>query len=662
MGARNRRKDMLKKGLFILLIFCLGSSLWAQSREVNCGRFGMNVGSTGGVSEFNWPRDFRYASNGGGSSYHILIEDWNKPNGNINGYAVPEDTEIGSWSTVSNIKKVKYPYPTITVEGIDISSTDVYDGNPDPNLISDQMVETVVNTYIGMTLRQRVFAWSHPKYQDFAIVHQQWINTGNTDADPEIELPNNDFSNFYFFQVNTFAPGNGSHDEKADRTHTKSDRSEVYSNVDVWVWEGDDPDNPGVYDPNRPQLLHVSVGNDPNDLWQGKRIDNEGDPKPETGEFMSPMFVGEGILHLDAGTDDRSHDPEKLKIMLWDDYYWLYHGATQDREDRYQVFREGLNGVRFSDDFEKDSPDPVVNSQRALSTYGPWEMAFGDTINIVFFRGVKGINANLAKEKGAEWLDWFLNGEGNFDDEAKNQLLRSGRDSLIQIYEYAKEVYANDYSLPEGMNPQPPSRLEVASIDSNHVLIEWSQPERVPMNISHYNIYTSIGSRDTRYELHESIEAEEGLTDYQYILRDPQPGFAYYFALTAVDVNGNESSLYLCRTNRLALQAGLAKSDEMDGIRVVPNPFVYDPDGIENYTGEPDKLIFAGLPGPCKIRIYTLTGDLIDEIEHRDAFSGGREFLTITRYQQFMVSGVYIYHVKSLEGKGEKTGKFIVVR
>jgi hypothetical protein len=119
---------------------------------------------------------------------------------------------------------------------------------------------------------------------------------------------------------------------------------------------------------------------------------------------------------------------------------------------------------------------------------------------------------------------------------------------------------------------------------------------------------------------------------------------------------------------------GLAMGNSIDAVRVVPNPFVYDKDAIKNYPGEKDKIMIAGLPpGRSEIRIYTLSGDLVREFVH-DANTGGndgidysnlkkgRTYLTITGNNQYMASGVYVYHVKNLDGYGEKTGKFIVIR
>ncbi len=664
--------------IILITVFVTAAMIYAQDRYLDCGRLGLNVGSSGSVGSWDWPRDFRYASNGGSAYYHVFVEDWTDVEGTTHDYFFTGQAQIGGWRHMYNRKKVRYPYPTIYINEKDITSTSIIDGDPEPNLISDQMVETLANTYVGLTFHQRTFMWSHPEYQDLAITHLQIINTGNIDSDEEIELPNNDFSQFYLALVEHLNPGQGSHDELCDITHTKSDRASTYSDVQIVKWEGDEPDNPGVPNYDRPQLLHWSVGNDPNDTWFGKSVDNEGDPKPESGEFMSPMYLGTGLVHIDKSATDRSNDFSKHILCWWDTYYWLYHGATETYSQRYDVFRNGFGGDRFQTDNDHDDPDPLTGGQRALNTFGPWELAQGDTINLVFFHGVGGVDHQICLEKGAQWLDWWKNGQGDFNNAKKNQLLRTGYDSLVTNYDKAKQIWENGLELPEGNNPFPPSGLTVSNMDSNYLKLEWTPPSKNAGDVVKYNIYYSEGSRDARYELLDEINVEDaGKEKYEYIYRKTKPGFAYYFNLTAEDAEGRESSKYMCRTNRLAIHPGLAQGNVMDDVRIVPNPFVYDPDAVKNYPGEKDKIMVAGLPpGRTMIRFYTLTGDLVREFMHDASMSmsGGNEgldysdlkkerrFLTITKYNQFMASGVYIYHVESLDGYGEKTGKFIVIR
>jgi hypothetical protein len=62
---------------------------------------------------------------------------------------------------------------------------------------------------------------------------------------------------------------------------------------------------------------------------------------------------------------------------------------------------------------------------------------------------------------------------------------------------------------------------------------------------------------------------------------------------------------------------------------------------------------FIGIPAICKIKIYTLTGDLVQEIDHNDG-SGSEAWGSINRsdYQLSkwtlgVAPGIYIYLVES---------------
>jgi hypothetical protein len=107
-------------------------------------------------------------------------------------------------------------------------------------------------------------------------------------------------------------------------------------------------------------------------------------------------------------------------------------------------------------------------------------------------------------------------------------------------------------------------------------------------------------------------------------------------------------------------------------IRVVPNPYMVT-NAWENNVWE-RKVAFTGLPADATIRIFTLSGDLVRTIEHRETRAprpgqapgqpgelGGTEMWDLLNTnQQLIATGVYIYYVKS--DVGEQTGKFAVIR
>jgi hypothetical protein len=108
-------------------------------------------------------------------------------------------------------------------------------------------------------------------------------------------------------------------------------------------------------------------------------------------------------------------------------------------------------------------------------------------------------------------------------------------------------------------------------------------------------------------------------------------------------------------------------AEGLDNIEVVPNPYVvsneFEP---TNYyvQGRGDRhLHFVNLPPQCTIRIYTLSGQHVDTIEHDVGhLDRGEAIWDMTTKEEMDIGfGVYIYHVDA--GKyGEKIGKFAVIK
>jgi hypothetical protein len=69
--------------------------------------------------------------------------------------------------------------------------------------------------------------------------------------------------------------------------------------------------------------------------------------------------------------------------------------------------------------------------------------------------------------------------------------------------------------------------------------------------------------------------------------------------------------------------------------------------------------MFKNLPGLCKISIFSLSGDLVDEIAHNDG-SDIEYWNLISRNSQSVVSGLYIFVVE--DGKNKHIGKFSIFR
>ncbi len=98
---------------------------------------------------------------------------------------------------------------------------------------------------------------------------------------------------------------------------------------------------------------------------------------------------------------------------------------------------------------------------------------------------------------------------------------------------------------------------------------------------------------------------------------------------------------------------------DLDDIKVVPNPYIVR--NMWEPSRDYSRIAFTHLPDKCTIRIYTLSGDHLQTLEHESAtFDGNENWDLLTKNSQKIAAGVYIYYVDS--EYGEKIGKFAVVR
>ena len=96
----------------------------------------------------------------------------------------------------------------------------------------------------------------------------------------------------------------------------------------------------------------------------------------------------------------------------------------------------------------------------------------------------------------------------------------------------------------------------------------------------------------------------------------------------------------------------------LNEIRVVPDPYIVSNEWETSQFGK--KLMFNHLPNECKISIFTVAGDHIDDIYHND--NRGFEFWDMRTYNdQYIAYGLYVYIVSVPNGQ-KKIGKFLVIK
>jgi len=119
-----------------------------------------------------------------------------------------------------------------------------------------------------------------------------------------------------------------------------------------------------------------------------------------------------------------------------------------------------------------------------------------------------------------------------------------------------------------------------------------------------------------------------------------------------------------------------------DRVGVYPNPYRASA-AWDGYSARERMIWFMYLPPRATIRIYTLAGDLVDTIEHdADTYSGndiellnsitsGREPVfsggehawdLISRDDQAIATGLYLYTIENKDNGHVKVGKFVVIK
>jgi hypothetical protein len=132
------------------------------------------------------------------------------------------------------------------------------------------------------------------------------------------------------------------------------------------------------------------------------------------------------------------------------------------------------------------------------------------------------------------------------------------------------------------------------------------------------------------------------------------PAVGDVFTIEGAPINGPDDVFLFAADGILAANA----KDELKNIKVVPDPYYAYSSGWEIAQGE-NEIRFQNLPEQCTIRIYTLSGDLLQTLEHNNS-TGDEVWNLQSASRRLVVSGIYIYHVETKYG--DRLGRFAIVK
>lgn len=607
-------------------------------------------------------KDFTDAAQFGGSNYaHKVVHVGPRVNGSNEFFPI-------KWEMTSKVE-----VPTVSVDGLESSQLPVEVEKIDPTLPYDRMIYNEVNTQLGITVKRKIYQFSQ-EYHDNYIIHEMtFVNTGNVDDDAEIELPNTTVNDLYAYWMYRWAVS-------ANTRYTIGNATGWGINTMLDV---------------RGDGLGSTYGDKPDEnfratyAWHGKyppftAYDNIGGPiwVPNTsgglvtandtvGRLGAAQFVGVVTLHASKSSSDQSDDATQPSTTS-------YEGSDEDFTSKNDPFNSVKMDKEYTEvikrghrerhawvvepagKFTEPTGDPSLGTPGGFSNangYGPYTLAHGDSIKIVWAEAVKGLDWQHTIDIGRQYK------QGKIDAKTKNEFVMTGRDSLFQTFRRAIANWndGSGFAIPQA--PLPPSFFEVNS-GGDRITLKWEHSGEGP-TVKAFEIYRAKGAYDSTYKLIYTAAPGES----EYSDTSLTRGVDYYYYIQAVgdpaDNNGGgltpagkalKSGKFYTQTYdpaNLKRPAGKSLSE----FRVVPNPYIISAD--ENnllFPARQNRLAFFDIPGECKIQIFTEIGELIKEIDHKDG--SGDEFWDLnTSSNQLVVSGIYIAVVTDTSKGKKESGK-----
>lgn len=662
-----------------------------------------------------WPGLYRFTDMQAAKGFWIGARNVTGPEGVTFPFRVvhvgPRVSGAGEFFPVRFETVSRYELPAVTVDG-DVSEPEasMTVNRVDPNLVSDQALFTTVNTLLGVTMERNIYQFSNPYHDNYHIIEYVFTNTGNTDDDADIELPNQTLQDVRFFwqwrwsvaKETRYLIGNATGwglNNMVDARGDGLDQRYGTTGEDfraIFSWHGFFPGKTLSY----------------NNL--GGPIMREGVPAVQIaasdtlGRLGASQFVGAVVLHADTApgneADDRSQ-PSVMRYIHSDDQLLSqndpfseakmqreYEAMSADAQDRHAFTVEPTGEPGFL----YPTRDPALGTSGGHSAalgFGPYTLAPGESVRIVMAEAAAGLSreANMAigeaykaappatRDTPNGALPVTINGVSG---KTKNEWVFTSRDSLFQTFRRAIEGYDGG-TFQVDAAPRPPSQFSVAS-GGDRISLTWDVfPGESP---SGFEIYRAESNYYARYELIHTAAAG----DREFADLTPKRGIDYYYYIVAVGgtTSGSDgapagrllrSSRYYTQTYTPA-QLQRPQGRALDEVRIVPNPFYIGSPGGERAVNSPrffdivDKLAFYNIPGQCRIDIYTELGELVDSIEHTNG-AGDAFWDHTTASRQVVVSGVYIAVITVTEDiidqdtgeqlfqQGETTyRKFVIVR
>lgn len=315
------------------------------------------------------------------------------------------------------------------------------------------------------------------------------------------------------------------------------------------------------------------------------------------------------------------------------------------------------------------NPRIIINKSRSLADSVEQPITDGFRLKLMNERnfGVNRARSGWSKPESSytyifdQWINGFLRGVQRPDD------------YLIVFGPLGSDTStAISISDPPFIPPAIPVNFKVFNTRSNQQIdfafLERDRTGGPGYFTSGFDIFNQINSdiiiffeKDLRDSLVATWNVQMGY-DTLSIHRFPRTGDSLRIVLSKLF---RASDVFEFTTTSHKVDAKKAKN-ALSRIRVVPNPYIATASWEEKNpfsSGRgPRSLHFTNLPQRCTIRIYTVSGELVNTIRHdSNILDGTADWDMLTRDNLQIAYGVYVYHIDAGE-LGETVGKFAVIK
>ncbi len=329
------------------------------------------------------------------------------------------------------------------------------------------------------------------------------------------------------------------------------------------------------------------------------------------------------------------------------------------------VLRAGSRELTQGTDYEVDARNGSVlvyessgvadgDSLTATFTYAPLvdsAKLSGEESNIVF-DGLQLFVQNQRLELNEDETGWTEGGSGLGDFTVRVASAGPGR--VVQPSDY--EIRFGSGTVSTGFSNNLPLPFEIINLTRANEKIQAFVPD-VNRN--------GAWDPDEQIIFLETLDGTLTATwqaQFNTPTAAPQPGDVFYVRTRKPF---SDADRFVFQTEAVRTDDALAEQ-ELGEIYVVPNPYVatneLEPRNPVSRSERGDRrLYFANVPPQCTIRIYTVTGELVDTIEHNSTADDGKVFWDLrSRDNMGIAYGLYLFHVEAPQGSF--TGKFAVIK